>query len=609
MTQSTLSIANESFPSTRADLNTALQACGSVQSGASAPGTTYAYQWWADTTNGVLKQRDSSNASWQIRATLSNAMTPSKSASFSVALGDMGKTFMVSAAGGAVTASLLAAATATAGFFFSIKRTDSTPSNAIIIDANASETLDGALTQNMMNQYDLQTWECDGSNWYRIDGSPFTMTNAEITIASATTTDLGTKLSNMLAISGTTTITGFGSTASILNPVYFVRFTGALILTYNSTSLILPGSASITTVAGDTATFEYLGSGNWRCLSYNPISGMPVVAGAGQLAGYRNSIINGDIRLWQRDASTNGSYALTTTMAYGGPDRFMAQMGTSASGSLGQNASVPTGFRWCCRVGRTNGSALINQIILAQVLITTNSIPLAGKQVTLSYYAKAGNNYSSASSAISVLLSTGTGTDQQGTGGPAGTWTGAANPINTSDTLTTSWQRFQHTVTLASTVTQIAAWWAFSPVGTAGADDNFYITGIQLEPGPTATPFEYRPVEAEMDICKFYYEKSFVTTTAPAQNSASLLGAVAVYLPTGATGTFGCSVPMRQKRTGPTITTYNPSAANANWRDTTNTADRTVTVGNIGDTSFQISGAAGAAGAVNRIHWAADAEI
>jgi len=89
MSQSSLSIPNETFPQTRSDLNTALQALGSLQSGSSAPSTTYAYMWWADTTNGVLKQRDSSNSSWQIRATLSAAMTPAKTSSFNVALGDI----------------------------------------------------------------------------------------------------------------------------------------------------------------------------------------------------------------------------------------------------------------------------------------------------------------------------------------------------------------------------------------------------------------------------------------------------------------------------------------------------------------------------------------
>lgn len=95
----------------------------------------------------------------------------------------------------------------------------------------------------------------------------------ESTLASATTTDLGTAPTNLINITGTTTITGFGSNARTGNPLYFVRFAGILQLTYNVTSMVLPTSANITTAAGDTAIFEYLGSGNWRCIFYQRFSG------------------------------------------------------------------------------------------------------------------------------------------------------------------------------------------------------------------------------------------------------------------------------------------------------------------------------------------------
>ncbi len=98
-------------------------------------------------------------------------------------------------------------------------------------------------------------------------------------IASATTTDIGAASGNYVQITGTTSITGLGtSAAGVWRNVTFV---GALILTYNATSLILPTSANITTVAGDTAIFVSEGSGNWRCLSYQRRSGSALVGGAG----------------------------------------------------------------------------------------------------------------------------------------------------------------------------------------------------------------------------------------------------------------------------------------------------------------------------------------
>lgn len=97
-------------------------------------------------------------------------------------------------------------------------------------------------------------------------------------IASATTTDIGSTQSQMVQITGTTTITSLGSSASQTNPLYQVIFGGALTLTNNATSLILPGSANILTAANDSALFLYLGSGNWQCVNYSPASGLPVIS-------------------------------------------------------------------------------------------------------------------------------------------------------------------------------------------------------------------------------------------------------------------------------------------------------------------------------------------
>jgi hypothetical protein len=94
------------------------------------------------------------------------------------------------------------------------------------------------------------------------------LANAVTDVASATTTDIGAVASNYVRITGTTTITGLGTVSSGIWK--FVRFSGALTLTHNGTSLILPGAVNITTVAGDCGLFVSEGSGNWRCLVYAP---------------------------------------------------------------------------------------------------------------------------------------------------------------------------------------------------------------------------------------------------------------------------------------------------------------------------------------------------
>lgn len=83
-------------------------------------------------------------------------------------------------------------------------------------------------------------------------------------IASAATTNLAAATGVYVNITGTTTITSFGTVAAGAERV--LTFTGILTITYNATSMILPGAVNITTAAGDTLTFRSLGGGNWRCV-------------------------------------------------------------------------------------------------------------------------------------------------------------------------------------------------------------------------------------------------------------------------------------------------------------------------------------------------------
>ena len=134
---------------------------------------------------------------------------------------------------------------------------------------------------------DAMIVESDGSSNARVlsylkaDGTALTPTtwtgtsNAEVTVASASTCDILGAASAFVAISGTTTITSLGTGT---NRVRFARFTGALTLTHNATSLILPGGASITTAAGDCMVVESDGSSNARVLVYQKADGTAVVA-------------------------------------------------------------------------------------------------------------------------------------------------------------------------------------------------------------------------------------------------------------------------------------------------------------------------------------------
>lgn len=85
MAQHDYVIANQSGASFRSDLNNALSAVVSNNSGTSEPSTTYAYQWWADTNTGLLKVRNAANSAWVTVGTLASSnlgLAPTASPSF-----------------------------------------------------------------------------------------------------------------------------------------------------------------------------------------------------------------------------------------------------------------------------------------------------------------------------------------------------------------------------------------------------------------------------------------------------------------------------------------------------------------------------------------------
>lgn len=103
--------------------------------------------------------------------------------------------------------------------------------------------------------------------------------NRANSIASGTTVDLSGANGNLVHITGTSTITSFGSVQA--GARFVLVFDDILLLTYNATSLILPTSANITTAVGDTAFLVSEGSGNWRCVAYQRASGAALVGGSG----------------------------------------------------------------------------------------------------------------------------------------------------------------------------------------------------------------------------------------------------------------------------------------------------------------------------------------
>lgn len=169
MSQHDQVIDNGSGAVVRADINSAYAAVWSLSSGPSSPGTTQAYMWWADTTNGQLKQRNAGNTAWAVRSTLSSDGVFHRTTGYTVAAGDYGKLITVDASGGAFTLSLLTAANAGDGFVFAVRKTEAdTSGNAVTIDPNAAELIDGALTIALLRPGESALVWCNGSAWHTV---------------------------------------------------------------------------------------------------------------------------------------------------------------------------------------------------------------------------------------------------------------------------------------------------------------------------------------------------------------------------------------------------------------------------------------------------------
>jgi hypothetical protein len=120
-------------------------------------------------------------------------------------------------------------------------------------------------------------FEYDGAQWELLTNSAqYGGFGALTSLASAATTDLGLVVSHNVNVTGNTTITSFGSSASTTYPYFRITFAGALVLTQNATSLILPGGVNLTTAANDTAIALYLGGGNWQIIDYQKATGFPI---------------------------------------------------------------------------------------------------------------------------------------------------------------------------------------------------------------------------------------------------------------------------------------------------------------------------------------------
>lgn len=352
----------------------------------------------------------------------------------------------------------------------------------------------------------------------------------------------------------------------------------------------------------------------------------PTPVAAVPLPCFRNILANGGCELFQRGAGDSASIAQAASTTAYTADRWYYITGATQASVVSAQNGLANQSRHAARVQRNSGQTGATALIFAYPLTTEECIRLRGQKIALQFLARAGLNFSPTSGTLSYNVYFGTGTEgKRGAG-----FTGETNPITGSVNLTADGSTISTVAvnsgatTVATSVTQGEVKFSWTPAaGTAGANDYVEFDNVQLEASAASTAFEYLPFDVMLRELQRHYCKSFVYGTAPAQN-AGLLNTLASFTPGGLDGAsvgiglvYEWRFPM-QMRTTPTIVTFNPSVANANWRQTTGgggggAADSTVTVSP--DTSTGADGVAIAGAGLNNnqsrayIHATADASL
>lgn len=324
--------------------------------------------------------------------------------------------------------------------------------------------------------------------------------------------------------------------------------------------------------------------------------------------GTKSFVENGDCEIWQRGTSI--AIAASTTIGGTGSyslDRWAIGNGANQALTISQQPGLTNGSRFCARIQRNAAQTGTGQIIFVHPLTVEFAKALRGQIVTISAQLRAGANWSPASGNLTIRLISGTGTTEACN---AGSYTGPTDVAAVTTPLTTAVVKASATGTVGGTVGQMLIEIDFTPVGVAGAADYFELDEVVIEIGSNASDvFDRRPLALELLACQRQYYKTFPMGTAPVQNGG-VTGAINVILGTGQSGVNGTTVLLPVvMRAVPAVTSFNPSAANANVRDTTGAADRAITVGTLSDHSIPFTFAGGVAATTNVVHFVADASI
>ena len=272
--------------------------------------------------------------------------------------------------------------------------------NPIVLDSRGQATIYGvgSYRQIVKDEAGNTIYDAEISDFQSSVFGPVSDINA------AATTSLGTASSNNILIQGTgTSITSFGTDASLMSPVYLVSFDGAITLVYNATSMILPGAANIVTAAGDSALVEVLnaGSGYWKLQAYFSSGASGALGTAANYnigtSGGTVPLLNGSTNIWSginrfQKQTYGDESALTVAANASTPNFALANYFTvsiSASYTLNNPVNVPAGGgqSGLFRITQTNAALSITWDTAYKAAGGIGSVNLSGVNGATDYFA------------------------------------------------------------------------------------------------------------------------------------------------------------------------------------------------------------------------------
>jgi hypothetical protein len=303
--------------------------------------------------------------------------------------------------------------------------------------------------------------------------------------------------------------------------------------------------------------------------------------------GFKNRIINGAMMIDQRNAGASVTVTDTSNLTYT-LDRWSAFGSAASKFSIQQDAGAvtpPAGFTDYLGVTSLAATSVgtSDQYTVGQIIEGFNIADLGwgtanAQPVTLSFWVRSSLTGTFGGAIVNSGFARGYGFTY--VINAANTWEQKSVTIagdTTGTWLTTNGIgiNVRFGLGVGSTLSAPVGSWsagsyrsavgATSVVGTSGA--TFYITGVQLEKGSTATSFDYRPYGTEMSLCQRYYTKTYSDANVPGSTVSGQQQANSIWSSVPTTNSYPqigqWFYPVTMRAT-PTIVIYNPNTGTVN---------------------------------------------